>query len=172
MLTKGVDVKRVDLNREKLPFKAGSFDCVFCGEVLEHVVDTERLLGEMKRVLRKGGILLITVPNIANWYNRFLLFLGYLPHFIESGSMESYGTPYGEINGHVKAFTQKSLIEMLERHGFRIEQVTGAGLTKTRDKKYDKGLLKLGRPLFFLTEKGLSRKSSLATNIVVKAIKK
>lgn len=168
---KGIDVKLVDLNCDKLPFKAGSFDGVFSGEVLEHVVDTERLLDEMKRVLKKDGILLITVPNIANWYNRFLLFLGYLPHFVESGSKEAYGTPYGELNGHVKAFTQNSLVKMLERHGFRIEKVSGAGLSKTWDQKYNTGLLKLGRPLFFLTERGLSRKSSLATNIVVKAIK-
>lgn len=169
---KGIDARQVDLNQGKLPFKENSFEAVFAGEVLEHVVDSEGLLLEMKRVLKKGGALVVTVPNIASWYNRLLMLFGYLPHYVESGSKKSYGTPLGMINGHVKAFTKKSIVEMLEGNGFGIEKTLGSGYSNNNDGKYNKGLLKIAKPLFLLFESGLSKRSSLATNIIVKARKK
>lgn len=170
--SKGINAKQVDLNKGKLPFKEKSFEAVFAGEVLEHVIDSEGLLLEMKRVLKKNGVIIITVPNVASWYNRLLMLFGYLPHFVESGSKKSYGTPLGMINGHVKAFTKKSIVEMLEENGFAVEKTLGSGLSDTGEAKYGKGLLKIGKPIFLLAERALSKRSSLATNIIVKARKK
>ena len=45
-----------------LPFRWETFDAVLCTEVLEHVPEPERLLNEAARVLRPGGVLLLTVP--------------------------------------------------------------------------------------------------------------
>lgn len=45
-----------------LPFRAGSFDAVLCNQVLEHVPEGAKLMEEIARVLRPGGILLLTVP--------------------------------------------------------------------------------------------------------------
>jgi SAM-dependent methyltransferase len=45
-----------------LPFRAGSFDSVLCNQVLEHVPEGATLMEEIARVLRPGGILLLTVP--------------------------------------------------------------------------------------------------------------
>lgn len=44
------------------PFAAGSFDAVLCSQVFEHVFTPEEFLGEIRRVLRPGGLLLLTVP--------------------------------------------------------------------------------------------------------------
>jgi ubiquinone/menaquinone biosynthesis C-methylase UbiE len=51
---------------ERLPFADASFDCVFCIETLEHVDDERAALAEIRRVLRPGGALLLTIPN--KWY--------------------------------------------------------------------------------------------------------
>ena len=51
---------------EFLPFPAGVFDTVFCIETLEHVIDERSTLKEIRRVLRPGGHVLLTVPN--KWY--------------------------------------------------------------------------------------------------------
>lgn len=48
-----------------LPFDNGSFDCVLCTEVLEHVEEPSRLVSEMLRVLKPGGTLLATIPFAA-----------------------------------------------------------------------------------------------------------
>lgn len=46
----------------KLPFDDGSFDYVLCTEVLEHVSDPRAFLCDLKRVLRQGGCVILTVP--------------------------------------------------------------------------------------------------------------
>lgn len=48
---------------EKIPRKAGSYDAIICTEVLEHVENPEKVLKELKRVLKKNGKLYITVPQ-------------------------------------------------------------------------------------------------------------
>jgi SAM-dependent methyltransferase len=45
-----------------LPFRVGSFDAVLCNQVLEHVPEGAVLMEEIARVLRPGGVLLLTVP--------------------------------------------------------------------------------------------------------------
>lgn len=45
-----------------LPFEAGSFDCVMCNHVLEHVEDDRRAIAEIHRVLRPGGWAILTCP--------------------------------------------------------------------------------------------------------------
>lgn len=49
-----------------LPFKSECFDMVVCAETLEHVPDHIKSLSEMIRVIRKGGYIVITVPNYIN----------------------------------------------------------------------------------------------------------
>ena len=48
---------------EKLPFKTKSFDIVTCLEMLEHVENPNIVLKEIKRVLKKGGIAIILLPQ-------------------------------------------------------------------------------------------------------------
>jgi SAM-dependent methyltransferase len=45
-----------------LPFADASFDLVTCLDVIEHTRDDRRTLGELRRVTRAGGALLVTVP--------------------------------------------------------------------------------------------------------------
>ncbi len=45
-----------------LPFASGTFDSVICSELLEHVYDPRRVLGEVSRVLRRGGRLIVCAP--------------------------------------------------------------------------------------------------------------
>lgn len=66
------DVTAVNLVRDKsldvqadastLPFAAGSFDAVLCSEVLEHIREPRLVLQQIERILKPGGVLLITVP--------------------------------------------------------------------------------------------------------------
>lgn len=62
---KGIPLKQADLMK-KLPFKDNFFDKVVMSEVAEHLPDDVKGLKEIKRVLKKGGMLCLTVPN-ANY---------------------------------------------------------------------------------------------------------
>jgi len=46
-----------------LPFESGYFDCVMCGETLEHVTDDKLAAAELGRVIKPGGVLLVSVPK-------------------------------------------------------------------------------------------------------------
>jgi SAM-dependent methyltransferase len=48
---------------EWLPFRENRFDLVFCQQLIEHVVYPERVLAEIARVLRPGGLLFLSAPN-------------------------------------------------------------------------------------------------------------
>jgi SAM-dependent methyltransferase len=49
-------------NMSPLPFADGYFDCVLAMDVLEHLPEEQYVLSELKRVLKKDGVLIITVP--------------------------------------------------------------------------------------------------------------
>ena len=52
---------------DQLPFAAAAFDSVLMDNVLEHIAEPERLLGEVHRVLRPEGRLLVGVPGARGW---------------------------------------------------------------------------------------------------------
>lgn len=55
----------LDLNRDRLPFDDDSVDCVFTFHALEHLDNYLFALGEIWRVMRHGGRLLISVPYVT-----------------------------------------------------------------------------------------------------------
>jgi SAM-dependent methyltransferase len=68
----------VDLN-EFLPFKSGQFDAVNLVEVIEHIEHQAQLIRELRRVLKPGGQVLISTPNVLNVFSRVrFLFTGFL----------------------------------------------------------------------------------------------
>lgn len=90
----GLDVSRVALNlaRKKglvgylcdashdvFPFCDETFDAVIMACILEHVAFPEHALEESERVLKHGGLIIITIPNAANVRNRLEFLLGRMP---------------------------------------------------------------------------------------------
>ncbi len=74
----GIETRWADVD-EPLPFEDASFDVVVAGELLEHVRDPERLLGEARRVLRPGGTFVASAPNAFRLKNRLRFLLGRKP---------------------------------------------------------------------------------------------
>ena len=61
---------------EPLPLEAASFDAVVAGELIEHLRDPERLVAEIRRVLRPGGVFVGSVPNFFRLRNRLAMLKG------------------------------------------------------------------------------------------------
>jgi SAM-dependent methyltransferase len=74
----GIETRWADLD-EPLPFEDASFDVVVAGELLEHLRDPGRLVGEVLRVLRPGGTFVASVPNAYRLKNRLRFMLGRKP---------------------------------------------------------------------------------------------
>jgi 2-polyprenyl-3-methyl-5-hydroxy-6-metoxy-1,4-benzoquinol methylase len=68
----------VDLNRG-LPFKDATFDAVNLVEVIEHIENQAQLIREITRLLKRGGSVVISTPNILNAFSRLrFVFTGFL----------------------------------------------------------------------------------------------
>ena len=74
-----------------LPFPDESFDRVIAAEVLEHIPDDERALGELVRVLRPGGRMAVTVPT--RWPERVCWALDHRYHDTPGGHVRIYHQP-------------------------------------------------------------------------------
>lgn len=67
---KDVPVVAVDLNRQPLPYADERFDLVTCSEVVEHLENYRSALRGAYRVLKPGGAIVVTTPNVLNAYSR------------------------------------------------------------------------------------------------------
>lgn len=127
--TRGIDTFLVDLDENPLPFADGQFDFVYCSEVIEHIANTDKLIGEIERVLTPGGYLLLSTPNLACWVNRLILLFGWQPIYTEVSFIKHYGTPFGYSRGypvgHIRPFTLKALKAFLTDKGYRLVSVKG-----------------------------------------------
>lgn len=123
---RGVAVVQGGTDGAGLPLAGHSVDVVIMGELIEHLADTDGALDEARRVLRPGGILLLSTPNLAAWFNRGLICLGVQPVFSEVSLRGVYGRPGQVVAGHLRLFTARALTELLTARGFTCEQVEGA----------------------------------------------
>ena len=76
MTLPGQKVDIVNLNEQALPYPDASFDIVTATEVIEHLEDFRRIVREIYRVLKPGGICILSTPNILNLNSR-LRFLSF-----------------------------------------------------------------------------------------------
>jgi SAM-dependent methyltransferase len=122
---RGIAVLRAGIDAS-LPIRSGSVDVVVMSEVIEHLVDTDSAVEEALRVLRPGGTLLLSTPNLAAWYNRGLLAFGIQPVFSEVSLRSVFGRPGSQVAGHLHMFTRRALVDFLAAYGFESIRVAGA----------------------------------------------
>ena len=120
--------RSVNLNEESLRdvFAGREFDVVFCGEVIEHVFSPDAVLSDLKILLRPGGVLILSTPNLGYWVNRLLLLVGISPLFVENSASVKLGRRFrflGQGNatqGHIRLFTYRAARDLLELQGFEL----------------------------------------------------
>lgn len=106
----GFGLKNVDITKKKLGFKDGFFDVVVFSETIEHLEPRKLgfVLGEVRRVLKRDGLFLLTTINRKRLAN---LFVGRK----NKDSLYQYeGT-----HGHIKEYTLRELLQLLKENGLR-----------------------------------------------------
>ena len=132
----GHEVVCGDINRERpdyryvdmaapLPFADAEFDAVICLEGLEHLVDPVQLIAGLCRVTRPGGEILISTPNVMNFYSRLqFLFTGVLYQFNPAAVPEA--DPGAAVDrGHVFPLSYFQLRYLFGQHGARVTRALG-----------------------------------------------
>jgi SAM-dependent methyltransferase len=123
---RGLALIRAEVEPAGLPVGSGRADVVVMSELIEHLIDPDSVLEEVRRVLRPGGTLLLSTPNLAAWYNRGLLALGVQPVFTEVSLRGVFGRPGSQVAGHLRLFTRGALVGLLAARGFCAIRVSGA----------------------------------------------
>jgi O-antigen biosynthesis protein len=94
-----------------IPYKNNEFDYIVMGDVLEHLINPMGTTKKLIKLLKPGGKILITVPNVRHWSILIsLIFKGKWKY--ESSGLLDYT--------HLRFFTKKSLHEMLNDSGFNM----------------------------------------------------
>jgi 2-polyprenyl-3-methyl-5-hydroxy-6-metoxy-1,4-benzoquinol methylase len=107
------DVVVGDVESLELAFAPASFDVVLCGDVVEHLRDPGAALARLRPLLRTGGRLVLTTPNVANWALRLSL-LGGRWSYTDRGILD---------RTHTHLFTRKTLVETVTAAGYRVVEL-------------------------------------------------
>lgn len=118
----GVRLESCNLDQDPFPFQDEHFDVVVFTEVLEHIFrPPTEVLTEARRVLRPGGKLILSVPNIAKLFNRLKLLVGVTPLPDPDDQMKG-GWVHG--HGHIHEYTMREITSLLEGCKFEISSRT------------------------------------------------
>jgi SAM-dependent methyltransferase len=99
-----------DIETLELPYEE-YFDYVICGDILEHLHDPWTTLEKLHRLLKPGGVIIASIPNIRYWR--------ILRDLVLFGKWE-YGDAGILDNTHLRFFTSSSFLDALRRARFRI----------------------------------------------------
>jgi SAM-dependent methyltransferase len=121
----GISLQRVDMN-QRLPYGDASFDYIASIEGIEHMENTQHLLREFTRVLKPGGKIMVTTPNVLNIKSRlqYLLrgrFPGF-PHLCRDVQPDEHL--------HINPVTLPSLQFAARCSGLRIERIHPSALRR------------------------------------------
>jgi 2-polyprenyl-3-methyl-5-hydroxy-6-metoxy-1,4-benzoquinol methylase len=114
------NVTSCNIEHEALPYKDRTFDGIVFTEVLEHIAirDPSLILPEFRRVLKPGGVLLFSTPNVCNLSNIIALARGLNIFW----PIEMF---YGGLDRHNREFTPAEVRQLFNGAGFRIMDFYG-----------------------------------------------
>lgn len=97
-----------------LPLADAAFDAALCVNVLEHVADTQRLMSELRRVLRSGGRVALVVPH-NSWLTTVIK------------GPRRFKRAHDPLEPVLRHYTARTLRSLLERFGFERISVSRSG---------------------------------------------
>lgn len=143
-----------------LPMESSQFDVVLATDIIEHIVESRIFVSEIYRVLKKGGKLIVSCPNLVSIYNRLSILvgsgLGFMPwNLLEGRSVYSLSRSirYPEQVIHVRFFTFDSIIKFFKEHHFKTLEAEGIDPVMSRIGFFDRVFRNLCDEILILAEK-------------------
>ena len=114
------DIEHFDAEKDRFPYADEYFSTVVCGELIEHLFeDPMHLMGEVNRILKPGGHLVLTTPNVAALRGISAILQGYHPGFFHAYIKPAAGS--GEVDArHNREYTAREIHKLLENSGFAV----------------------------------------------------
>lgn len=121
---RGINGYVVNIDEDSLPFKDEYFDVVVCGEVIEHMINTDHVLKEINRVMIKDDTLILSFPNVNQPASLFVQFFWDYPPLFSARYKST----------HFRDFSLKIRRKALENNGFEVINVKGTFLRPFKNK--------------------------------------
>jgi SAM-dependent methyltransferase len=110
------DYAPLNVEKDVFPSGDGTYDLVLCCELLEHLlINPSHMLYEIHRVLKTGGYLLLSTPNVLRWGNVFSLLKGRNINDCYHGN--------GIYGRHNREYSMQEVSQLLEANGFSIDWI-------------------------------------------------
>jgi 2-polyprenyl-3-methyl-5-hydroxy-6-metoxy-1,4-benzoquinol methylase len=110
------------------------FDLIICNDVIEHMTDHDEFLQRIKKKMAKNGVLVASIPNVRYLPNLINLLLRKDWKYTSEGILDK---------GHLRFFTQKSILNGMRSNGYVIEDMAGINPVKVTSSGIKKILLAL-----------------------------
>lgn len=112
--SKNLNVIRVDVQKDILPFPEGSFDFIFFGDVLEHLYDPWTVLKKLRPYLKDNGFMVLSIPNVKHYKNLKKLLLHDEWTYVHAGILDFT---------HIRFFTRKEAKKLVESSEMEIVKI-------------------------------------------------
>ena len=105
---KGIETIKCDIG--SIPLAGEVADSVICLDVIEHVAEDNRIVGEFHRILNDGGTLILTTPTRSD----------FMPSRILRKLFKMETATLHQEWRHLRVYDESQLVNLLERNGFRV----------------------------------------------------
>ena len=114
------DIDHFDAEKDPFPYPDEYFSTVLCCELIEHLFeDPMHLMGEINRILKPGGHLVLTTPNVAALRGISAILQGYHPGFFHAYIKPAAGSDEVDAR-HNREYTAREIHKLLENSGFAV----------------------------------------------------
>ena len=110
-----------DVEKLDLPIKRASLDAVLCLDVLEHMVDPWRVVRRLHALLKPGGVLVASIPNVRHFRVVLPLVLRGEWEYVDSGLLD---------RTHLRFFVRKTAVGLVESSGMTVDAVEAPSLRR------------------------------------------
>lgn len=132
---KGIKVKSSDLN-DPFPFQDNCFDIIHANQVIEHIVNVDKFIQEICRILKPNGYIVISTENLSGIDNLLALFIGqqaFSQHISEIYHIGNKFSPHYQKKMGLKSWTHKTIFtyyglqQLLNAYGIETNKVLASG---------------------------------------------
>jgi 2-polyprenyl-3-methyl-5-hydroxy-6-metoxy-1,4-benzoquinol methylase len=110
-----------------LPIEKGSLDLILCLDVLEHLVDPWAVVAKLHTFLKPGGAIVASIPNVRFFRASLDLVVFGNWQYTQEGILDKT---------HLRFFTKKTAIDLMQSSGLHCDQMIGKGLEKGRKARW------------------------------------
>jgi glycosyltransferase involved in cell wall biosynthesis/SAM-dependent methyltransferase len=117
------EIDHFDAEKDRFPYPDEHFSTVLCCELIEHLFeDPMHMMSEINRILKPGGHLVLTTPNVAALRGISAILLGYHPGFFHAYIKPAADS--GEVDArHNREYTPREIHRLLDTSGFAVARL-------------------------------------------------